>query len=61
MGSFDEEMLTKDLEGPLDDLQGLGKDEMESLENWEESFGGQYPVIGRLVSVKEFEEEKEKK
>lgn len=60
MGSFDEEMLTKDLEGPLDDLEGLGKDEMESLENWEESFGGQYPVIGRLVSVKEFEEEKEK-
>lgn len=60
MGSFDEEMLTKDLEGPLDDLTGLGEGEMESLGNWEESFGGQYPVIGRLVSVKEYEEEKER-
>lgn len=37
-GSFDEEMLTKDLEGPLDDLNGLGKDEMEALSNWEDTF-----------------------
>lgn len=37
-GSFDEEMLTKDLEGPLDDLQGLGKDEMDALGNWEDTF-----------------------
>lgn len=37
-GSFDEEMLTKDLEGDLDDLGGLGGDEMEALEGWEETF-----------------------
>lgn len=61
MGSFDEEMLTKDLEGPLDDLQGLGENEMESLANWEESFSGQYPIIGRLVSVAEYEKEKQEK
>lgn len=37
-GSFGEEMLTKDLDGPLDDLQGLGKDELDALGNWEDTF-----------------------
>ena len=35
-GSFDEDMLTKNLDGPLDDLNGLGPDEMEALQGWEE-------------------------
>lgn len=35
-GSFDEDMLNKNLHGPLDDLNGLGKDEMEALQDWED-------------------------
>ena len=35
-GSFDEDMLTKDLNGPLDDLSELGTAEMEALQGWEE-------------------------
>lgn len=58
MGSFDKEMLTEDLEGPLDDLEGLGDGEMDALRGWEESFSEGYPVIGRLITVKEFEAEK---
>lgn len=58
MGSFDKEMLTEDLEGPLDDLEGLGEGEMESLAGWEGSFRENYPVIGKLVPVAEFEAEK---
>ena len=52
-GSFDEDMLTEDLDGPLDKLEGLGKDEMEALEGWEEHFGGKYLIVGRLVPVGE--------
>ncbi|KAI9050781.1 hypothetical protein LZ554_004900 [Drepanopeziza brunnea f. sp. 'monogermtubi'] len=54
-GSFDEDMLTKDLEGPLDDLTGLGDDEMEALRGWEERFEEKYLVVGRLVRVGEEE------
>ena len=39
-GSFDEDMLTKDLYGPLDDLGGLGQDEMQALQDWEDRFTG---------------------
>ena len=39
-GSFDEDMLTKDLSGPLDDLSGLGQDEMQALQDWEDRFTG---------------------
>ena len=39
-GSFDEDMLTKDLYGPLDDLSGLGQDEMHALQEWEDRFTG---------------------
>ncbi|SPO04002.1 related to DNA damage response protein [Cephalotrichum gorgonifer] len=59
-GSFDEDMLTKDLGAPLYDFNELGAEEMETLKGWEETFGGNYPVIGRLVSVGELEAEKEK-
>ncbi|KAH7310438.1 membrane-associated progesterone receptor component 1 [Stachybotrys elegans] len=55
-GSFDEDMLTKDLDGPLDTLEGLGPDEMESLQGWEERFNEKYDVVGELVSVAQFNE-----
>ena len=50
-GSFDEDMLTKDLGGPLDDLKGLGNEEMEALQGWEERFLEKYLVVGKLISV----------
>ncbi|KAH0542690.1 hypothetical protein FGG08_002923 [Glutinoglossum americanum] len=48
-GSFDEGMLTKDLDGPLDTLQGLGAEEMDALRGWEERFQEKYLVVGKLV------------
>jgi membrane-associated progesterone receptor component len=53
-GSFDEDMLTKDLDGPLDTLEGLGADEMEALQGWEDRFNEKYEVVGKLVSVSDF-------
>lgn len=53
-GSFDEEMLTKDLDGPLDKLEGLGPDEMDALQGWEERFESKYLIVGKLVSASEF-------
>lgn len=60
MGSFDEEMLTKDLKGPLDDLKErpglgdagkeLGPEEMEALDGWQSRFDEKYLVVGRLVA-----------
>ena len=50
-GSFDEDMLTKNLEGPLDTLEGLGPEEMEALRGWEERFSEKYLVVGKLVAV----------
>lgn len=50
-GSFDEDMLTKDLDGPLDTLEGLGKDELEALQGWEDRFSEKYLVVGKLVAV----------
>lgn len=52
-GSFDESMLTKDLDGPLDTLSDLGRDEMEALQGWEERFDSKYLVVGKLVPVGE--------
>jgi len=50
-GSFDEDMLTKDLQAPLDKLDGLGAAEMEALKGWEERFEEKYLVVGKLVAV----------
>lgn len=47
--SFDEEMLTKDLLGPLDDLKDLDQEAMENLQGWEERFSEKYLVVGKLV------------
>ena len=49
-GSFDEDMLTKDLRGPLDDLKGLGDEEMGALADWEARFSEKYLVVGKLVA-----------
>lgn len=48
--SFDEEVLTKDLDGPLDDLAGLDDEALDSLRGWEERFESKYLVVGRLVA-----------
>jgi membrane-associated progesterone receptor component len=48
-GSFDDGMLTKDLEGPLDDLKDLTSDQVEALANWESKFDEKYLVVGELV------------
>jgi len=50
-GSFDEDMLTKDLDGPLDTLEDLDAEQMEALRGWEERFEEKYLVVGKLVPV----------
>lgn len=49
--SFDEDMLTKDLEGPLDPLSDLDAEQLDALKGWEERFNDKYLVVGKLVSV----------
>ncbi|OQD76155.1 hypothetical protein PENDEC_c005G05528 [Penicillium decumbens] len=48
--SFDEEMLTKDLSAPLDDLKDLDDEQLENLQSWEERFSEKYLVVGKLVA-----------
>lgn len=60
-GSFDEDMLTEDLQGPLDRLEDLGNDEMEALRGWEERFSEKYLVVGKLVPVGHAEAEEDEK
>ncbi|KAI5301786.1 hypothetical protein KEM55_001505 [Ascosphaera atra] len=48
--SFDEEMITKDLHGPLDDLKDLNGEQIDNLRGWEERFLDKYLVIGKLVA-----------
>ena len=50
-GSFDEDMLTKDLDGPLDELKDLEGDQLEALRDWEERFNEKYLVVGKLVAT----------
>lgn len=54
LGSFDDDVLTADLDAPLDALDGLGPDELDALRGWEERFLEKYDVVGRLVSVAEY-------
>ncbi|CAK4030465.1 Damage response 1 [Lecanosticta acicola] len=60
-GSFDLEMLTEDLNGPLDKLEDLGGEEMEALKGWEERFNEKYLVVGKLVPVGHPEAEPDEK
>jgi membrane-associated progesterone receptor component len=50
-GSFDENMLTEDLHGPLDKLEDLTEDQKEALTGWEERFLEKYLIVGNLVAV----------
>jgi membrane-associated progesterone receptor component len=50
-GSFDTDMLTADLQGPLDTLEGLSEEELEALRDWEARFLDKYLVVGTLVAV----------
>lgn len=52
-GSFDEDMLTKDLSGKLDGLEDLNEEQREALRGWEERFEEKYLVVGKLVAVGE--------
>lgn len=45
--SFDLNMLTP-LDQPIDDLKNLTKEEIESLDNWEEHFEMKYKIVGTL-------------
>lgn len=54
-GSFDEDMLTKDLDGPLDPLDDLDNEQRDALRGWEERFDEKYLVIGKLVAAGEEE------
>ncbi|KAE8334519.1 hypothetical protein BDV24DRAFT_170110 [Aspergillus arachidicola] len=58
--SFDEEVLTKDLKGPLDDIKDLTRDELGNLESWEERFLLKYPVVGELISDDDFKLQQQK-
>jgi len=50
-GSFDESMLTEDLQGPLDKLEDLDAEQLDALRGWEERFLEKYLVVGKLVPV----------
>ncbi|KZF19782.1 cytochrome b5 [Xylona heveae TC161] len=50
-GSFEEDMLTKNLDGPLDPLNDLNDEQKEALEGWEGMFEGKYLVVGKLVAA----------
>ena len=56
-GSFDEDMLTKDLDGPLDTLEDLDGEQKDALRGWEERFEEKYLVVGKLVAEGDAEEE----
>ena len=58
-GSFDESMLTEDLQGPLDKLEDLTDDQKEALTGWEERFLEKYLIVGKLVAVGHNEAEKQ--
>ncbi|KAI9858768.1 MAG: hypothetical protein M1824_004188 [Vezdaea acicularis] len=53
LGSFEEDVLTSDLKGPLDTLGGLDEEQKEALDGWEERFREKYLCVGRLVAVGE--------
>ncbi|OAQ97097.1 hypothetical protein LLEC1_04175 [Akanthomyces lecanii] len=52
------DMLTKDLDGPLDPLKDLDAEQIEAVQGWEARFTEKYEVVGRLVSAADFEAQK---
>ncbi|KAK5035967.1 Dihydrodipicolinate synthase [Exophiala sideris] len=50
--SFDEDMLTKDLDGPLDTCEDLTPEQIENLKGWIERFDEKYLVVGKLMAFK---------
>ncbi|OAP59366.1 hypothetical protein AYL99_06664 [Fonsecaea erecta] len=50
--SFDEEMLTKDLDGPLDPCDDLSPEQVDNLNGWIERFDEKYLVVGKLVAFR---------
>ena len=59
LGSFDDDMLTVDLDGPLDTLSDLDEEQRAALNGWEESFREKYLLVGRLVAQASFVPEQE--
>ncbi|QPG74950.1 hypothetical protein FOA43_002289 [Brettanomyces nanus] len=51
--SFELEVI-RSWDEPIDDLSDLSEADWTSLKNWEGMFQGKYPVVGRLVSEKEY-------
>ena len=49
--SFDEEMLTKDLDGPLDDCSDLDAEQLENLQGWVERFDEKVCVLIRWAKT----------
>lgn len=49
-GSFDEDMLTKNLHGPLDDLKDLDQEQRDAMQDWVDRFSEKYLVVGKLVA-----------
>ncbi|KAK5044862.1 hypothetical protein LTR84_010400 [Exophiala bonariae] len=50
--SFDEEMLTKNLDGPLDDCSDLTEEQLDNLKGWIERFDEKYLVVGKLIAFR---------
>ncbi len=50
LGSFDDDVLTHDLDGPLDALADLDAEQRESLADWEQRCRDKSLVGGRLVA-----------
>lgn len=48
LNSFDLEVVP-DWDGPMDNLNDLTTQQIESLNEWEEHFKNKYPVVGTLV------------
>ena len=48
--SFDEEMLTKNLDGPLDECKDLDKDQLENLNGWVERFDEKVSIRNQRAS-----------
>jgi membrane-associated progesterone receptor component len=51
--SFSQDVITEDLDGPLDKLDDLSAEEKDALKSWEERFESKYQIVGKLISADE--------